>query len=908
MIFLSSDIKRKRKQLTNFPKLLVRYAALKVYTRYGNVPGMYRNLQKLKPIYKNKPNYYLRLSKLAYQQKLWKQSLTYINTSIDLTNDSSATELYLYKANSLIRLGESAKAIACLYMYVTSHPNDAEGLFTLANEHRKMQQWSEAIDHYQSYLTLNSTDSKASFQLAECYRKLKDYQNAKVHYKHSIHNSNPTSHRRSLIAAYYWLGYVQLTNHPDQATKSFKKVIQLDKELNSKRFGIGVFHEHYKQWDYAVDAYKRQLLQTKNDAELYYKVASLYDKKLHEPDEALMYYEKALALDKVHSSWHFSLANCYEHLKDYHNAAKWFMNAIKRQDKHRPGNYRRLASVLIELGRTEDALKAYREAELFEKPSNIDQGFYKRNIKKAKVRYAVSYEHYPVDDQMIFYESLSGTRMMDSPFAIFENIVEKDDFKNYTHVWVVNTFKVIPDKFRSMDNVIFVKRKSDAYFKYISRAKYLICNSTFDPYVVRKPDQLYLQTSHGIFYKTVGRDSTGSPVGVAGSTRNLLQATHIIVPNEYMAEKQPKSYSIRGIHSGDIAKIGYPRIDVTLNITDEAKQKITSRLGIQMSKKTVLYVPTWRGETKAGNRFDSNQLIQDLNTLAELDVNVIFRGHPISNSLLKSIKFPKNVTIPPPDILTNELLGLSDIVISDYSSVFFDFLVTERPIIHYLYDLDLYKQERGLNLSEEELPGTVAKTSEQLVNAVESSLQNDTPSSHYLAAKERFCPYDDGRSTERIVNWFLKGDSHGIEFVNSPNAAKALCLVGTLTDQSGFSSLAQELKDVKENDDVVTLLFSNDVSKDKEKRNLVSEINNSTINFIVHDKNMPATVEESFAMHYFQTYGKFANKWMKSSYERAYKREARRLFGDSQFDQILNYETDFNYYNRLQENMLTEKT
>src|SRR5699024_8643422 len=122
-------------------------------------------------------------------------------------------------------------------------------------------------------------------------------------------------------------------------------------------------------------------------------------------------------------------------------------------------------------------------------------------------------------------------------------LISNDNFKNFIHIWVVNSFKVIPPEFRSMDNVIYVKKGTDAYFKYFSSAQYLICDSTFEPYVVRKPGQFYLQTSHGIFYKTVGRDSSNTPIGVAGGTRNLLQATHIIYPNEFMANKQPRSYS-----------------------------------------------------------------------------------------------------------------------------------------------------------------------------------------------------------------------------------------------------------------------------------------------------------------------------------------------------------------------------
>src|SRR5699024_3784338 len=261
------------------------------------------------------------------------------------------------------------------------------------------------------------------------------------------------------------------------------------------------------------------------------------------------------------------------------------------------------------------------EAELFRRSSVVSKKNHGKDVKKTEVRYAISYEHYPVVNNMIFYESLSGGRIMGNPYAVFEQVYSDSNFKNYIHVWVIRSFSVIPDELKNKDNVIFVKKDSDAYFRYISSAKYLICNSTFSEYFVikteqiylqtrhgifyktvvrysnfnnyihvwvirsfsvipdelknkdnvifvkkdsdayfryissakylichstfseyfvRKTEQFYLQTSHGIFYKTVGRDSKGSPTGVAGSTRNLLQATHIIVPNDFMAEKQPK--------------------------------------------------------------------------------------------------------------------------------------------------------------------------------------------------------------------------------------------------------------------------------------------------------------------------------------------------------------------------------
>ncbi|MEN1967743.1 CDP-glycerol glycerophosphotransferase family protein [Lentibacillus sp. N15] len=899
-----TDNKKKAKSMRLFD-LLPRYVALKVYTKRDNVQGMYHNLKQLKPIYKKNPHYYYRLAKLANRQKKWKQSLEHISMAIQLTESNSPKEFYLCKADCLIQLEESSKAVSCLKEYLSADSTNEQVWYKLGNEFIKLHQWEDAVNSFESYLKLCPENSRVRFQLAECFRELQDYQQAETNYQQATKSLDPKYDAQRLAISYYWLGLIQIKdNNPKQALKLFNKVINFDRELNSQRFGIGIFHEHYKQWEYAVEEYKNQLSQNCKDAELKFKLASLIDKKLRIPEQALKLYKEALEFDKVRSPWHYALANCYEQLKDYSNAVKWYESAIARQQKHRPGNYRRLGFVLEQLERTGESTIAYREAKLFDNPSTIDQNFYKKNITNAKVRYAISYEHYSVNDKMIFYESMGGTRMMDSPYAVFEYIVNDNDFKNYIHVWVVNSFQVIPNEIRSMNNIIFVKKGSDAYFKYISSAKYLICNSTFDPYVVRKPEQLYLQTSHGIFYKTVGRDSASSPVGVAGSTRNLLQATHIIVPNEYMAEKQPKSYSIKGINYGEIAKIGYPRIDVTLNITNDAKRRIISKLGIDTSKKIVVYAPTWRG-TKSDSKFDSTKLIHDLKMLSDLNVNVVFRGHPISNRLLKEVELPKNIIVPSPDILTNELLGLADILISDYSSVFFDFLVTERPIIHYLYDVDDYTKERGLNLNEDELPGSVAKTSKQLVSVIEDKLRYDKPSSHYLTAKSRFCPYDDGKSTERIVNWFFYGDNRNIRFVDREKAVRScLFLGGMLSDQSGILNLVNKLNYLKQNDSIVSIMLKKSLSKDKDRLRML-EMLNSDINLIAHDKNMPTTLEEASAINYFQSHGKFIGQEMEVYYKRAYKREARRLFGDSQFDQVFNYETNSDYWNALRENIPT---
>lgn len=108
-----------------------------------------------------------------------------------------------------------------------------------------------------------------------------------------------------------------------------------------------------------------------------------------------------------------------------------------------------------------------------------------------------------------------------------------------------------------------------------------------------------------------------------------------------MLDKQKSSYSIDGIHTGDLAKVGYPRIDITLNASEEQRNSMASRMNLEEGKGVVLYAPTWRGENKESNSFDIDKLIYDLNELSKIDANILFRGHSITKSLLKDVVFPK---------------------------------------------------------------------------------------------------------------------------------------------------------------------------------------------------------------------------------------------------------------------------
>ncbi|MBO0991470.1 CDP-glycerol glycerophosphotransferase family protein [Bacillus sp. SD088] len=874
--------------------LLTRYVALKIYTKRDNVQGMYRNLLKLKPMYKNKTDYYYRLAKLSYRQKKWKQALDHINTAMQLAGDHSPDGYYVYKSESLIHLGESAKAISCLNEYLSTKPKDVQAWLKLANEHKKLRQWKDAAKSFESYLKLHPADSRASYQLAECYRKLKDYQHAEEKYQQAVNNLDHKHVGQTLANSYYWLGLMQHNNnHLEQAFQSYNKAIELDQKLKGQRFGIGVFHEHYKQWEYAVEAYKTQLQQNAKDAELQFKLASLLDKRLHAPEEALEYYEKALELDKVRAEWHYSLANCYEKLKDYQNAAKYYSSAIARRQKHNAEWYRRLGFALEKSGKSSEALVAFQEADLFRRPSDINNNFYEKYINNSATRYAISYEYYQVDDKIILYESMAGSRLMCNPLALFQQLLKDKEFKNYTHVWSIKNLDDIPSEYRNFSNILFVKRDTDLYMRYSSSAKFIITNSKLPKHITRKPEQKLLDTWHGTAYKTIGGHDSASPLGFKNANKVFLTTTNILTPNPHMSNTQPDCYQFKNIYSGQMAETGYPRIDATINIDSLEKRKLADDLDVNLDKPIVLYAPTWRG-TYSNNVYDVSKLQNDLMKLSKLDIQLIFRGHHLSEKHIKGKL--NNIKVVPSNIDSNKLLGIVDLLITDYSSIFYDYLVTDKPVIHYLYDLEEYTKTRGLYFGVDELPGDIAYTIDEVAKLIEKDLKADyKPSKQYMVAKQQFCPHEDGHVSERVIDWFFHGKTEHVKLVNTGNKPSILVYGGDFTPGNKTDEFFKKINELDLTKYNVDVLIPTNVAGSAEKTQQFKLLPEQTM-FIPYMEGMIMTLQERQAIEYYNQHDNFTSKEMEKAYNRAFTREVRRALGDSKFVKTIDFAGDSKFW------------
>lgn len=367
----------------------------------------------------------------------------------------------------------------------------------------------------------------------------------------------------------------------------------------------------------------------------------------------------------------------------------------------------------------------------------------------------------PIDPNTIVFESGQGRQLGDSPGAIYDELVRRNDSR--LKVWVYNKRFPIRD-----DNTITIKRYSPEYFWYLARAKYWVSNQNMPNFIHRRRGGIYIQTWHGTPLKKMFLDIdeiVGRDEGYVGRVTEATRQWSVLVsPNAYTTGIMRSAYAF----DGPAVELGYPRNDVLLDDATQSRRKaVRQRLGLNDSDFVVLYAPTFRDDkpTSRGRfafewpfspeEFDSR--------FASTNIKLLIRAHVLINTKVlvpTDSKAIKDVT-KYPDI--QELYLAADMLVTDYSSVFFDYSLLRRPIAFFAYDLDKYQQElRGFYLDyETELPGPIVETSADLFDMIETardtgSLEGEVPIADFV---NRFASADDGHASGRVVNALLGSET-----------------------------------------------------------------------------------------------------------------------------------------------------
>jgi CDP-glycerol glycerophosphotransferase len=345
----------------------------------------------------------------------------------------------------------------------------------------------------------------------------------------------------------------------------------------------------------------------------------------------------------------------------------------------------------------------------------------------------------------VLFECFGGKMCGDSPRAIFEQL--RKQRPDLDLVWSVADLSVpVPEGGRA------VLAQSPEWWQMLGSARYLVNNNNFVSRFRKAPGQVYVQTWHGTPLKRIGLDIENqrnfTPSYLRLMDREAAAWDVLVSPSPFCSQVFPRAFG----YTGEVLEVGYPRNDVLVSRQgDRIRDDVRRELGIAEGQQVLLYAPTWRENSRQGGGYAKVlHLDADVVTATRPDVTVLVRGHANTYARASVTEGDRVLDVTSyPDIA--RLYLASDLLVTDYSSVFFDYALVDRPMVFLVPDLDDYRDRlRGFYLDLAEIaPGPLVTTTDEVLAHLDDD--PDLHAERRESLRQRFAPHDDGHAAERLV-------------------------------------------------------------------------------------------------------------------------------------------------------------
>lgn len=376
-----------------------------------------------------------------------------------------------------------------------------------------------------------------------------------------------------------------------------------------------------------------------------------------------------------------------------------------------------------------------------------------RNFKKAVLVFLQKLQS--VDDKLIIFEAYQATSYACSPKALYEQILKDSGFTSYRFVWVFRNIE--KHQYIKTSRTELVKFRTLKYYLLYTKAKYWVNNGWLPVNIYKKKNQVYLQCWHGTPLKRLRADIVGgySQAQKLADIHDTLRYDYFISPSRFATEKFTSAFQLKELGKENIIiETGYPRNDILSNYPKDNVEVVRQKLKLPAGKKVILYAPTWRDDQRQGDDYiEKTQDFSYLQKQLEDDYVILFRSHYNITHTVNLDEYKGFIYDVSHIDDVNELYIVSDILVTDYSSVLFDFANLKRPMIFYMYDRDHYQGDlRGFYFDLSELPGDIVQTEEDLVNAIKNiNSYTERHIAEYEAFSRKFNYLDDGQATQRVI-------------------------------------------------------------------------------------------------------------------------------------------------------------
>ncbi len=350
------------------------------------------------------------------------------------------------------------------------------------------------------------------------------------------------------------------------------------------------------------------------------------------------------------------------------------------------------------------------------------------------------------DDKLILFNSFAGRKYDDSPKAIYEVMRHDPRFKSFHFVWAFHN----PEQY-NVNGAKKIKTDGFDYFITALMARVWVTNSSVERGLNFKGKRtLYFNTWHGTPLKKMGTDINAGNQSFKSKGINNFDV--MMSQGDFEIEIFSRSFNIP---KNKFLEAGLPRNDILANYSSMQRKNIRCKLGIKENQKVILYCPTFREYEKDENLgvvmappMDLKKWHNNLST----DYVLLMRAHYEVSKVMNidENEFVRNMTNYP-DL--NDLIIAADILISDYSSVFFDFSITGKPMLHFTYDYDKYSSKRGMYFDIRDLLSG-AETEDKLISIIKN-MDEEKERTKTISFRDKYVNYY-GNAADEAVNFIAK--------------------------------------------------------------------------------------------------------------------------------------------------------
>lgn len=380
---------------------------------------------------------------------------------------------------------------------------------------------------------------------------------------------------------------------------------------------------------------------------------------------------------------------------------------------------------------------------------------------RVKYSYAYHYKHSKIIKDTVLFESFHGTTISDSPFYMMRELA-----KTHPHIKIYVTTQNYDEHRELLEKyhipATLVSLNTTHYAKVLATCQYLVNNVSFPPYFIRRNGQKYINTWHGTPLKTLGKNMVEGIEDMSNMQRNFLHSTDLLFPNDFTMLHMMEDYNLFELFTGKAVLCGYPRN--TIFMDRQQAVAIRKQFGLE-DKEVFAYMPTWRGGQSSGavNGTYERELKHILDEIDNvLTDNQVFyvNLHSLVKDSIDISGYKHILTFP--NIDNYEFLNCVDILISDYSSVFFDFSITKKPIVLFMYDYEEYMNNRGTYFDVRTLPFEKLYTIEDMIKYIKGDNRNMSQCKEVEYYYEQFTQYDNIHATQLLNQYFFENENEDL--------------------------------------------------------------------------------------------------------------------------------------------------